>query len=123
MSSIIEEMESYLGCGEDEYLAHYGMPRRSGRYPWGSGKEPFQSSLDFLGRVEEMRKKGFKYTDEDGKTWTGDNAIAKSLGYNSTDFRTVYAIAKDERRSYDVARAQSLKKDGLNTSQIGRKIT
>lgn len=122
MSSIIEEMESYLGCGEDEYLAHYGMPRRSGRYPWGSGKEPFQSSLDFLGRVEEMRKKGFKYTDEDGKTWTGDNAIAKSLGYNSTDFRTVYAIAKDERRSYDVARAQSLKKDGLNTSQIGRKM-
>lgn len=29
---------------EDNYLMHYGMPRRSGRYPWGSGKEPYQST-------------------------------------------------------------------------------
>jgi hypothetical protein len=27
----------------DYYLAHYGLPRRSGRYKWGSGKEPYQS--------------------------------------------------------------------------------
>ena len=26
----------------DNYLEHIGMPRRSGRYPWGSGKRPFQ---------------------------------------------------------------------------------
>lgn len=24
-------------------IYHYGMPRRSGRYPWGSGSRPFQS--------------------------------------------------------------------------------
>ena len=57
MSSILEEIDSYFGCGsmsDEEYLEHYGMPRRSGRYPWGSGKEPFQSSRDFLGRVEQM---------------------------------------------------------------------
>ena len=24
----------------DDILMHYGIPRRSGRYPWGSGKEP-----------------------------------------------------------------------------------
>ena len=126
MSSIIDEIDSYLGCGsmnDEEYLEHYGMPRRSGRYPWGSGEEPFQSSRDFLGRVEQMRKKGFTYTDpETGKKYTGDNAIAKSLGYSSTDFRTVYAIAKDERRGYDVARAQSLKKRGMNNTQIGREL-
>lgn len=23
-------------------LIHYGIPRRSGRYPWGSGKNPYQ---------------------------------------------------------------------------------
>ena len=126
MGSILEEIESYYGCGsmtDEEYLEHYGMPRRSGRYPWGSGDNPFQSSRDFLGRVEQMRKAGFTYTDpKTGQKYTGDNAIAKSLGYSSTDFRTVYAIAKDERRSYDVARAQSLKKDGLSTSEIGRKM-
>ena len=26
----------------DNYLEHYGVPRRSGRYPWGSGSRPFQ---------------------------------------------------------------------------------
>ena len=25
------------------YLAHYGTPRHSGRYPWGSGDRPYQS--------------------------------------------------------------------------------
>lgn len=25
-------------------LYHFGIPRRSGRYPWGSGDRPFQSS-------------------------------------------------------------------------------
>ena len=126
MNPVVEEIESYFGCGsmsDEEYLEHYGMPRRSGRYPWGSGEEPYQSSRDFLGRVEQMRKSGFTYVDpKTGTKYTGDNAIAKSLGYSSTDFRTVYAIAKDERRSYDVARAQSLKKDGLSTSEIGRKM-
>ena len=24
----------------EEILMHYGMPRRSGRYPWGSGDNP-----------------------------------------------------------------------------------
>ena len=127
MSSIIEEIDSYLGSAEmteGEFLAHYGMPRRSGRYPWGSGKDPYQSSRDFLGRVEQMRKSGFTYTDpETGKKYTGDNAIAKSLGYSSTDFRTVYAIAKDERRADDVATAKRLAtKEGMNVSQIGRKM-
>lgn len=107
----------------DDELLHYGMPRRSGRYPWGSGDEPYQHSRDFLGRVEEMRKAKFTYTDENGKKWTGDNAIAKSLGYNSTDFRTVYAIAKDQRRIDDVATAKRLKeKEGLNNTEIGKKI-
>lgn len=126
MNPVAEEIESYFGSAsmtDEEYLEHYGMPRRSGRYPWGSGDNPYQSSRDFLGRVEQMRKSGFTYTDpKTGEKYTGDNAIAKSLGYSSTDFRTVYAIAKDERRSYDVARAHSLKEDGLSTSEIGRKM-
>lgn len=127
MNPIAEEIESYYGCGSEtdkEVLEHYGMPRRSGRYPWGSGDEPYQHSRDFLGRVEEMRKSGFTYTDsETGKRYIGDNAIAKSLGYSSTDFRTVYAIAKDARRTDDVATAKRLKeKEGMNVSEIGRKM-
>lgn len=29
-------------CLED-FLLHFGIKRKSGRYPWGSGKEPYQS--------------------------------------------------------------------------------
>lgn len=50
MNPIVEEM----------LLMHYGMPRRSGRYPWGSGDNPYQHSSDFLSRVEEMKKSNFK---------------------------------------------------------------
>lgn len=126
MNPVTEEIESYIGSSSmsgKDFLEHYGIRRRSGRYPWGSGKDPYQSGRDFLGRVEEMRKSGFTYTDENGKKWTGDPAIAKSLGYSTTDFRTVYAIAKDERRSDMVATARRLKeKEGMNNSEIGRKM-
>lgn len=106
----------------ENILMHYGMPRRSGRYPWGSGDDPYQRSGDFLSRVEEMRKQKFTYTDEKGKTWTGDTAIAKSMGLSTTDFRTEIGLAKDERRMYTVAQAKSLRSDGLGASEIGRKM-
>ena len=25
----------------EEVLEHYGVPRKSGRYPWGSGENPY----------------------------------------------------------------------------------
>ena len=41
-----------------DILMHYGVKRRSGRYPWGSGDNPYQHSGDFLSRVEELQKQG-----------------------------------------------------------------
>ena len=93
----------------DDILMHYGMPRRSGRYPWGSGDNPYQHSGDFLSRVEELKKSNFTFTDKDGKTYTGEVAIAKSMGLSTTQFRTQMSLAKDERRSADVATANVLK--------------
>lgn len=121
MNQVVEEMRAILE-GRLDSLMHYGMPRRSGRYPWGSGDDPYQHSRDFLGRVEELRKQNFTYTDEDGKTWTGDTAIAKSLGLTSTQFRIEVGLANDERRMLDVARAKSLKEDGLGATEIGREM-
>lgn len=107
----------------DDVLMHYGMPRRSGRYPWGSGEDPHQhGSIDFLGRVDELRKQNFTFTDEDGKTYSGDTAIAKSMGLSTTQFRTEISLAKDERRMLDVATAKSLKEDGLGATEIGKKM-
>lgn len=123
MNPVAEEIRSYCGAKDgSSSLAHIGMPRRSGRYPWGSGQDPYQHSKDFLGRVEEMRKAGFTYTDEKGKTWTGDTAIAKSMGLSSTQFRAEIGIANDTRRMYDVSRAQALKEKGLGNTAIGREM-
>ena len=55
----------------EEILMHYGMPRRSGRYPWGSGDNPYQHSGDFLSRVDELKSLGMS-----------DTEIAKSHGFN-----------------------------------------
>ena len=103
MNPIVEEM----------LLMHYGMPRRSGRYPWGSGDNPYQHSGDFLSRVEEMKKSNFTFTDKDGKTYTGEVAIAKSMGLSTTQFRTQMSLAKDERRSADVATAKALREKAI----------
>jgi DNA-binding CsgD family transcriptional regulator len=120
-----EAEEVKLHDGSDipsDSLTHYGVPRRSGRYPWGSGEDPYQHSKDFLGRVEEMRKSGFTYTDEKGKVWRGDTAIAKSMGLSSTQFRAEIGIATDTRRMYDVSRAKALKEKGLSNTAIGREM-
>lgn len=103
-------------------LYHYGMPRRSGRYPWGSGEDPYQRTGDFLSRVDQLRKENFTFTDENGKVWTGDTAIAKSMGISTSQFRAEIGNAKDERRMLSVARAKSLKEDGLNPTEIGREM-
>ena len=91
----------------EEMLMHYGMPRRSGRYPWGSGDNPYQHSGDFLSRVEELKKQGLSETD-----------IAKSMGLTTTQYRTQKSLAKDERRALDVARARSLREDGKSLNEI-----
>ena len=123
MNPVAEEIRSYIGAKDDSpTLAHYGMPRRSGRYPWGSGEDPYQHGRDFLGRVEEMRKAGFTYTDDKGKTWTGDTAIAKSMGLSSTQFRAEIGIATDARRSLQVSRAKALQAKGLGNTAIGREM-
>lgn len=93
-------------------LMHYGVKRRSGRYPWGSGEDPYQHSGDFVSRVQTLRKDGLSEKD-----------IVKALGYeSSTDFRNAYSIAKNEQRRLNVDRARSLREDGLNTSEIARKM-
>jgi DNA-binding CsgD family transcriptional regulator len=98
----------------DDILAHYGMPKRSGRYPWGSGEDPYQhGSRDFLSRVEELKKEGWTETPEN---------IKEAFGLTTTQYRIEKGLAKDERRMHEVARVKSLKADGYSNSEIGRII-
>lgn len=100
-------------------LYHYGVKRRSGRYPWGSGKEPYQHSGDFLSRVEELKRQGLKETE-----------IARVMGFidpktgrtQSQKLRTQVELAKHERRDLKRETAMSLKEKGYNVSEIARQM-
>ena len=116
MSSIVEEIKSYYGSAsltDDEFIEHYGMPRRSGRYPWGSGEDPYQHGRDFLARIDELKKQGWEETPEN---------IMKEFGLTTRQYRSEKSVAKDERRALLVARAKSLKEDGLGDTEIGRQM-
>ena len=107
----------------EDMLMHYGMPRRSGRYPFGSGENPYQHSGDFIARVEALKKSDFTFTDpETGKTYKGDTAIAKSMGLSTTQFRTQLSLANDERRALNVATAKSLREKGYSLNEIAAKM-
>ena len=97
----------------DDILMHYGIPRRSGRYPWGSGDDPYQHGRDFLGRIEELKKQGWTETPEN---------IKKEFGMTTSQYRSEKGIANNQRRMLEVARAKSLKEDGLGYTEIGRKM-
>lgn len=105
MNPVAEEM--------NDVLMHYGIKRRSGRYPWGSGEDPYQHDRDFLGRIEELKKSGWSETPEN---------IREEFGLTTTQYRVQKALAKDERRALNVATAKSLKEDGLGETEIGRRM-
>lgn len=105
MNPVAEEM--------NDILMHYGIKRRSGRYPWGSGEDPYQHDRDFLGRIEELKKSGWSETPEN---------IREEFGLTTTQYRAQKALAKDERRALNVATAKSLKEDGLGETEIGRRM-
>ena len=85
----------------------YGVKRRSGRYPWGSGDNPYQHGGDFLARVEELQRLG--------KT---EKQIADELHLSTTDLRMQVRVAKHERRALQADRARSLREDGKTLDEI-----
>lgn len=106
----------------EEILMHYGTPRHSGRYPWGSGDSPYQHSGDFLSRIEDLRKQNFTFIDEDGKTYSGESAIARYMGLSTTQLRAYKSIANAERRSELVSKAKQLKSKGYSLNAIAKEM-
>ena len=96
----------------NDELCHYGVKRRSGRYPWGSGEDPYQHSRDFIGKVEKLKKEGLS-----------EKEIMDYLKINTSQYRTLNALAKEERKLLNIQTAHRLKeKEGLNNSEIARKM-
>lgn len=98
---------------EDDYLAHYGTPRKSGRYPWGSGGDELGDQLprnmSFNDHVTNMRKKGLT-----------DSKIAEGMGISRTALHARLAIVKNEAKAADIAQATRLKEEGNSYVGVGK---
>ena len=93
----------------DDEAYQYGVKRRSGRYPWGSGENPYQRTKDFLARYDDYKSKGFS-----------DKEIADAMGCSTGDLRIYKSHAKNERRKLNYDRAKSLREDGYSNTEIAR---
>lgn len=60
----------------EEDLLHYGILRKSGRYPWGSGGTQNQRNKQFLDYVADLKSKGLSESD-----------IAKGMGVTMKELR------------------------------------
>lgn len=120
MNPIEKDLRSYFGItSESNILEHYGTKRHSGRYPWGSGDNPYQHSGDFLSRVEELKKKGLS---EKEILETINNSLPDEYKMVLTEFRTARQKAGHDRKALEYDQIRALKDDGLGWKEIGDKL-
>lgn len=120
MNPIEKDLRSYFGItSESNILEHYGTKRHSGRYPWGSGDNPYQHSGDFLSRVEELKKKGLS---EKEILETINNSLPDEYKMGLTEFRTARQKAGHDRKTLEYDQIRALKDDGLGWKEIGDKL-
>ena len=92
-------------------LYHYGTKRHSGRYPWGSGEDPYQHESGFLNTVNELKNKGLSETE-----------IAKALGISTTELRRRKSLEKEQLKAAERAYIIELKNRGYSNVAIAEKI-
>lgn len=120
MNPIEKDLRSYFGItSESNILEHYGTKRHSGRYPWGSGDNPYQHSGDFLSRVEELKKKGLS---EKEILETINDSLPDEYKMGLTEFRTARQKAGHDRKALEYDQIRALKDDGLGWKEIGDRL-
>lgn len=95
----------------EDYLAHYGILRRSGRYPWGSGGNQSKRNQTFLDIVAQHRK--------DGMT---DTEIAKFYGMSRNQLQALKSIARNEQRQQQINMVNRLADKGYSNPAIAERM-
>ena len=105
-----------MKVSEDDYLAHYGILRKSGRYPWGSGANPTQRSRTFLDILETHKQQGLS------EAKIAELYSTKEHPFTTTDLRAVKSRAVNLQTAERIRQAQELKDKGMSPSAIGRQM-
>jgi len=93
------------------FIKHYGTPRHSGRYEWGSGENPYQRSSNFLAAIKELSDEGLK-----------ESEIAKGLGMKTDELRARKTSSIAIKRAADSSLAMKLKDKGMSNVAIGKRM-
>lgn len=95
----------------EDYLAHYGIIRRSGRYPWGSGDNKQLYTGTFVDVVRKLRQEGLT-----------DPEIARGFEITTTQLRAAHSIETNRIKQEKIRQAQKLKDAGNSVTAIGREM-
>ena len=97
----------------DDILMHYGTKTHSGRYPWGSGENPYQrlGRGSIRARVRELSEAGMT-----------EKEIAQALGMSTTVLRQRITLEKNEEANELFYRTRELKEKGYSNTAIGEKL-
>ena len=96
---------------ESDWLAHYGILRKSGRYPWGSGGTQSERNQTFLSTVDGLRRQGMSEVE-----------IARGFGLTVTQLRNTKTIANNAEKQAKISQAQRLRDKGLSNVAIGERM-
>lgn len=91
----------------DEDLLHYGILRKSGRYPWGSGKDEYARSMQFYQLVDGLKAQGVP-----------EKEIAKGVGLSVADLRSTRTIAKEQIVLRQTQEVVKLRDKGMSVDAI-----
>ena len=105
---------------EEDDIEHYGTPRHSGRYPWGSGKNP-QRSQDIIFRNKELKDKGVPEAERAkqilGKDATTDNLRAElDVASEARHIAGIYEVRRWADKGY--SGMAIAKKTGLSEGTV-----
>lgn len=96
---------------QEEHLAHYGILRKSGRYPWGSGGTQGQRNRDFLAYIDGMRKDNMTEAE-----------IARGIGITTTELRAAKSIAGQQQKQSTIRQIEAYKDRGWSNTAIAARM-
>jgi hypothetical protein len=96
---------------EEEHLAHIGVIRRSGRYPWGSGQPESTRNRDFIQQNKMLRNSGYS-----------EKQRADSFGMTVKELRAQVSTAKSQQQEATYHEVRRLREKGVSFTEIGRQM-